>query len=412
MQAGDRHRSAGLTNIPPNWAELVALYGTPLAVYNIDYLRNQCRALKKAFDYCSIFYSLKCNYNPALLGVVTSEGLGVDVVSPNELKLCLTCGIPASKIVYVENNMTDDEMIGAVDAGVQLVIGSLSRLEKYSKLYPGTKIGLRINADIGAAQHARAFTAGPDSKFGVHSTQIADAIHIAAGAGVKIALAHQHIGSGWLDDDTFIEAASILINEASNFPDLEVLDFGGGFGVPYEPSDSPISLSKISTAVSALVRRFEREKNRKIRCYIEPGRFIVAESSTLLTTVHTIKSGSDGRTFLGTDSGFNQLLRPALYASHHEIVNLSNLEMGMERYDVCGNICESTDFFGRSVQLGRCKEGDIIAIMNYGAYGAAMASDYNLRPPPAEVFCENGICTLTRRRAGLADMLVTFFQTR
>jgi diaminopimelate decarboxylase len=396
------------TSLPTNWTALVAQYGTPLAVYNIDHIKKQCRAMRAAFPLYSIYYSLKSNYNPALLRVILDEGLGVDVVSPNELALSLAVGASGSQIVYVENNMTDSEMITAIAAGTQLVIGSLSRLQKYCHRRPNTRVGIRVNADIGASQHARAFTAGPTSKFGIHSKQIGTAIQIATVSGVTIDFLHQHIGSGWLDDDIFIESAEILLGEAKKFPDVVTVDFGGGFGVPYGSGDKPISLDKISGAVSELVSDFEGSIGRRINCAIEPGRYIVAEGVTLLTTVQAIKSGSDGRLFLGTDSGFNQLLRPALYGSLHEIINLNRRGADVALYDVCGNICESTDFFARSLTLPLCEEGDIIAIKNYGAYGAAMASNYNLRAAPAEVFVDNDIITLTRRRASLDDMLSTF----
>ena len=302
-------------------------------------------------------------------------------MSPNEVELALRCGASPDKIVYVENNMTDAEMALAVKHQVRLVVGSLSRLKKFAEAYPGASVGVRINADVGAAHHARTFTAGPESKFGIHHTSIDEAVAVANAYGVKINLVHQHIGSGWLERAAFLEAADILLAAAAKFPHLEHIDFGGGFGVPYKESDAPLDLPKMANDLKAHIENFEKRAGRSFRYALEPGRFIVAESAALLATVQDQKVGADGRVFLGLDTGFNHLMRPALYGSQHVILNLSRPEAPPARYDICGNICESTDFFARDRELPLTQEGDVLAILNYGAYGAAMSSAYNLRAP-------------------------------
>lgn len=395
-------------NIPPNWPELVARYGTPLAVCDVEFVRAQCRRLKSAFDFCGLFYSVKANYTPALVRVMVSEGLGVDAVSPNEVELALRCGAAPENIVYVENNMTDAEMAFAVERGVRLVVGSLSRLKKFAARYPDARVGVRINADVGGAHHARAFTAGPQSKFGIHVTQIPEALAIAATAGVRIDLVQQHIGSGWLDAGIFAEAVDIILREAARFPDLQTVDFGGGFGVAYTEGDRQLDIERMGAALRARTQAFQAELGRELRFALEPGRFLAAESMALLARVQDKKTGADGRVFLGLDTGFNHLMRPALYNSPHEIRNLSRPEGAPKAYDICGNICESTDFFARARELPETEEGDVVAIMNYGAYGAAMGSVYNLRAPAVEVFFEGGAHWLARRRAGLDDLLATF----
>ncbi len=394
--------------IPPNWPDLVARYGTPLAICDVAFVREQCRRLKAAFDFCDLFYSVKANYNPALVRLMASEGLGVDAVSPNEVELALRCGIAPSRVVYVENNMTDSEMDFAVERGVRLVIGSISRLKKFAVRYPGSSIGVRINADVGGAHHARAFTAGPQSKFGIHFTLIPEALAVARESGVRIDLVQQHIGSGWLDEAIFAEAADIILREAARFPDVETVDFGGGFGVPYSHGDHPLDVERMAAALRRRTEAFQAERGRAIRFALEPGRFLVAQSMALLATVQDKKIGSDGRVFLGLDTGFNHLMRPALYNSPHEIRNLTRTAGALRPYDICGNICESTDFFARARELPETEEGDVLAIMNYGAYGAAMGSLYNLRAPAAEMFVDGESQVLTRRRASLDDLLATF----
>jgi diaminopimelate decarboxylase len=395
-------------SIPAIWPDLVARYGTPLAICDVAAVRAQCRRLKAAFSFCDLFYSVKANYSPALVRIIAGEGLGVDAVSPGEVELALRCGVAARDIVYVENNMSDAEMEFAASRGVRLAIGSLSRLRKYAARFPGASVGVRINADVGGAHHARAFTAGPQSKFGIHTTAIPEALAIAREAQVRIDLVQQHIGSGWLDEAIFAEAADMILREAGRFPDLETVDFGGGFGVPYKAGDHPLDLERMGAVLKARAEAFQAELGRRLRFALEPGRFLVAGSMALLARVQDKKTGSDGRVFLGLDAGFNQLMRPALYNSPHEIRNLSRPDGAPTQYDICGNICESTDFFARGRALPATEEGDVLAIMNYGAYGAAMGSVYNLRAPAAEVFVEGERHWLTRRRASLDDLLATF----
>jgi diaminopimelate decarboxylase len=398
--------------LPPavgkHWRALIAEFGSPLAAYDVEIVRQKCRALKRGFSFTDPFFSVKANYNPALLQTILREGFGVDAVSPNEVELALRCGAAPDQIIYVENNMTDAEMVWAAEKGVRLALGSLSRLGKYARAYPGTKVGVRVNSDVGGAHHARTFTAGPDSKFGIHFTQAEAALDLAKQHGVKITLLQQHIGSGWLDESSFREAVEILLREARKFPDLDIIDFGGGFGVPYRPGEKPLSLDEMAQWLRKRLDAFEAEQGRIYAYAIEPGRFIVAESGVLIATVQDKKTGSDGREFLGLDTGFNHLMRPALYGSVHEIVNLSRPGAAPKRYDICGNICESTDFFARDRELPEAQEGDVLAILMYGAYGAAMSNAYNLRPQAPEVLIDGDRWELTRRRATFDDMMAGF----
>ncbi|MDX2277534.1 MAG: diaminopimelate decarboxylase [Hyphomonadaceae bacterium] len=395
-------------SVAQHWRALIAEFGSPLAAYDLETVRRQCRALKRAFSFCDPFFSVKANHNPALLQAILAEGFGVDAVSPNEAALALRCGAAPDQVIYVENNMTDAEMAWAAEKGVRLAIGSLSRLGKYARAYPRSKVGIRINADVGGAHHARTFTAGPDSKFGIHFTQAEAALDFAAQHGVKITLLQQHIGSGWLEESSFREAVEILLREAQKFPDLDIIDFGGGFGVPYRAGDKQLSLEEMAQWLRKRLDLFEAEQGRAYAYAIEPGRYIVAECGVLLATVQDKKSGSDGREFLGLDTGFNHLMRPALYGSVHEIVNLSRPDAPPKPYDICGNICESTDFFARGREIPEAQEGDVLAILHYGAYGAAMSNAYNLRPPAPEVLIDGDKFTLTRERASLDTLMAGY----
>jgi diaminopimelate decarboxylase len=403
-----RFPAAPPPSVVKHWRALMAQYGSPLAAYDVEIVRQRCRALKNAFGFCDPFFSVKANHNPALLQAILREGFGVDAVSPNEVALALRCGAAPDQIIYVENNMTDSEMALAAETGVRLALGSLSRLGKYARAFPGTKVGVRINSDVGGAHHARTFTAGPESKFGIHFTQVEAALDLARQHGVKISLLQQHIGSGWLDQSSFREAVEILLREARKFPDLDIIDFGGGFGVPYRAGEKPLSLEEMAQWLRQRLDAFEAEQGRHYAYAIEPGRFVVAECGVLLATVQDKKTGSDGREFLGLDTGFNHLMRPALYGSVHEIMNLTRPDAAPKRYDICGNICESTDFFARDRELPEAQEGDVLAILNYGAYGAAMSSVYNLRAPAPEVLIDGDRFTLTRERVLLDTLMAGY----
>ena len=345
-----------------------------------------------------------------------AEGFGIDAVSPNEVALAQRLRAPTARagdcidIFYVENNMTDEEMREAVGDGARLIVGSLSRLQRFCTEFPNRTVGIRINGDVGGSHHEHAFTAGPTSKFGIHYTQLAEALETARAAGVRIDTVHQHIGSGWLDREVFLEAADILLREAKQFPDLRCLDFGGGFGIPYRPEERPIDLSRVATELRKRVARFDVGRQRPVEIALEFGRYLVAESAIMLAHVNTVKLGSDGRSFLGLDTGLNHLIRPALYDAHHEILNASTQSGPEKPYDVCGNICESADFFARGRLMTETREGDVVAIMNVGAYGLAMGSNYNLRPLPAEVVLDRGQSILSRRRQTLTDLLNSFIQ--
>jgi len=388
---------------------LVSQHGSPLVVTSEAIIRERCQVLRSTFPSSHLNYAVKANYNPWLLKIVADEGFGVDAVSPNEVALALQVGVPAAQIYYIENNMTDDDMHQAVQQGVNLVVGSISRLEKYAQAYPNTKVWVRVNGDVGPAHHAKTFTAGPTSKFGIHHTDLASAQTVAAEYGVRITTLQQHIGSGWLEVEPFLEAMEVLLDLVKTMPEVKHLDFGGGFGVPYKPEQSHLDYEALGESFAARMAAFESETSRTFTTGFEPGRFIMAESAVLLATCNTRKIGADGRVFIGTDTGFNHLIRPAMYESYHHITNITQPSGAAESVDVCGNLCESSDFFARQRALPPVAEGDVLAISDVGAYGLVQGSPYNLRGFPAEVLVKtDGRTQLIRRRESLEDLLQGF----
>ncbi len=391
-----------------NWQKLVGKYSSPLVLVDAEIIRKRIQILKSNFPNCHFYYALKANFNPHIVKIIVNEGFGIDAVSPNEVELGLKLGIPAEKIVYNENNMTDDDMNYSVSKKINLTVGSLSRLEKYSQKYPNTEIGIRINGDIGAALHQKTYTAGPKSKFGIHYKHLEKALEIAKKNNVKITTAHQHIGSGWLNSEPFFEAVDILLAQAKKMPDVRKIDFGGGFGIPYKPNQSHIDYKILGQKFQEKIVNFTKKTGRNFKIAFEPGRFIVAESSVLLATVNTRKKNPDGKIFLGTDTGFNHLVRPAMYDSYHQILNLSRLKNPKEKVNICGNLCESSDFFAKDREIEKAEEGDILAIFDVGAYGLAQGSHYNLRGYPAEVLIDGNTEKIIRKRENFEDLMKTF----
>lgn len=383
-------------------------FGTPVFVYEEEKIRNQFQNLKKGISYQpkKILYATKANSNPCLLEILKKEGVGVDAVSVGEIALSLKVGFLPKDILFTGNNITDEEMDFAIEKGVLLNIDSLSRLEKFGKKYSGQKICLRINPDLGAGHHNHCITGGPKSKFGIWYSEVEKIKKIAKNYQLKIIGVHQHIGSQILESNKFLMAMKVLLKVALSFPNLEFIDFGGGFGVPYHPKEKPIDIKKLGKKISQCFSNFCREYGKKLTLIIEPGRYLVAEAGYLLVRVNTSKRNPNGRIFVGVDSGFNHLIRPVMYDSYHQIINISNPKGKLEKVNIVGNLCESGDQFAKERKINQVREGDLLVILTAGAYGFSMASWYNLRPRPAEVLVKSDkTFQLIRKRETIKDLI-------
>ncbi len=360
-------------------------FGTPTYVYDESAVRAQCRKLRTLLGALPVqlLYAMKANSNPALLRIIRDEDYGVDAVSPGEMLLALRLGWSPEQILFSANMMTDEEMDAAHGAGVLLNIGELSRLERYGQAYPCSRICVRLNPRHGAGHHAHVVTAGGKTKFGIPVEQIPDVLAVAARYRLTITGIHQHIGSGILDAAQFWAAISVLLEQVKHFPDLTFVNLGGGLGVPYRPGEASLDGDAFYAQVVEPLQRFA-EAHPGLSLRFEPGRFVVAPAGILLTTVNTVKAGSE-KVFAGTDTGMNHLVRPSLYDAYHQIDNLTHPDGAQQVYDVTGNICETGDVLARDRALPTVSEGDVLAIRDAGAYGMSMASTYNLRPLPAEV---------------------------
>lgn len=389
--------------------DLAERYATPLYVMEEDTIRSHYRELVANVKYpkLRIHYACKANTNMSILKVLHEEGSFIDTVSPGEIFLALKAGYSPEQILFTGNNVTDDEMRYAIEAGVLLNIDSLSQLRRYGKLNPGSQISLRINPDVGAGHHDHTITGGPDSKFGIYFSQAGEAKELARSHDLKVIGIHMHIGSGILDPAPFLMGMETLLTTAREFEyaELQFIDFGGGIGIPYRPEEERLDMADFGKKVGNTFKDWCDSYGRDLDLALEPGRYPVAEAGVLLTEVNTVKV-TPHRRFVGTDSGFNHLLRPTMYGSYHPI-SVGNKADHADTVltDVCGNICESGDLFARDRMLPEIEEGDLVAIHNAGAYGYAMSSNYNSRPRPAEVLVKDGESRLIRKRETLDDLL-------
>lgn len=395
-------------------AELIARYGSPLYVYDLDVVRARARALRDAVTYRPFqpLYAIKANSCPAIARVLVQEGFGVDAVSPGEVALALKLGVLPERVLYTENNMTDAEMVEAIHQGVMINCGSLDRLERVARA-GARRASVRFNPFIGDGAHEKICTAGPMTKFGVHYAQVDQVLAIEQATGMQVHGCHMHIGSGFLDAEAFVQACSVLLSVAARLPHLTFIDLGGGIGIPYRPDQQAMDVSALGQHVSQLMTTFCRSYGRPLELRLEPGRFPVAESGTLYTTVTSVKTNPDGadgkgRTFVGCDTGFNHLVRVAMYDAYHRIDNITRPDASSVTVDIVGNICESGDIFARDRTIPQPQVGDVLALRDAGAYGFAMASTYNTRPLPAEVVVEGGVARLARRRQTVEELLAAW----
>ena len=397
--------------------EIIKEYGSPLYVYNESILRQRCREMKNFITYpnFSVNYSTKANSNLELLKIVREEGLNADAMSPGEIYVLLAAGFKPEQIFYISNNVSAEEMKYAIEKGIILSADSLSQLELYGKLNPGRKVAVRFNPGVGAGHHEKVVTAGKKTKFGVNMDYISEVKEILKRYDLKLVGINQHIGSLFMEGKPYIEGVKSLLDIAKQFDDLEFVDLGGGFGIPYRKQEGQerLELKDFGSKLDQVLKDWVREYGKDITFKIEPGRYIVAECSVLLGTVHSIKNNY-GVTYAGTDIGFNVLARPVMYDSHHDIEVyregklLKSTESDKPVY-VVGNICESGDILAKDRMLPELKEGDILGIMDAGAYGYSMSSNYNNRLRPAEVLIrENGSISLIRRRDTLEDLMRNF----
>ncbi|WP_378187125.1 diaminopimelate decarboxylase [Aquimarina sp. W85] len=386
--------------------EIAEQFGNPVYVYDSAKIAEQYDRLANAFNkvkQVKFNYAVKALSNVSILKLMKSFGAGLDTVSIQEVRLGLHAGFAPENIIYTPNGVSLEEIESVSKMGVQINIDNLSILEQFGTKYPKTPVCIRINPHVMAGGNSNISVGHIDSKFGISVHQIPHVLRIVENTGMHVNGVHMHTGSDILDIEVFLYASQILFDTAKHFKDLDFIDFGSGFKVPYKPNDIETNIEELGQKLTKRFNAFCKEYGKDLTLGFEPGKFLVSEAGYFLTKVNVVKQ-TTSTVFAGVDSGFNHLIRPMLYNSHHEIINISNPN-GKERfYSVVGYICE-TDTFATNRRISEINEGDILAVKNAGAYCFTMSSNYNSRYRPAEVLWHNNSAHLIRKREVFDDLL-------
>ncbi|EGD33600.1 diaminopimelate decarboxylase [Capnocytophaga sp. oral taxon 338] len=385
---------------------IVHTFGNPVYVYDADKITSQYKRLTKAFDHVPslrINYAMKALSNVSILKLMRKLGAGLDTVSIQEVKLGLHAGFTPEQIIFTPNGVSIEEIEEAASLGVQLNIDNLSILEQFGSKHPNIPVCIRINPHVMAGGNSKISVGHIDSKFGISIHQIPHILRIVENTKMHINGIHMHTGSDILDIDVFLYAAEILFDTAKYFRELQFIDFGSGFKIPYKEGDVQTNIEELGEKLSNRFLEFCKLYGRNLTLAFEPGKFLVSEAGFFLVKVNVIKQ-TTSTVFAEIDSGFNHLIRPMFYGAIHFIENLSNPEGKKRFYSVVGYICE-TDTFASNRQIAEISEGDILCFRNAGAYCYTMASNYNSRPRPAEVLWIGGQAKLIRKAETFEDLL-------
>jgi diaminopimelate decarboxylase len=386
--------------------EAAGRFGTPLYVYHAEKIKEQYEKLCKAFKEVDVtfFYAAKALTNINILKYIKSTGCNIDCSSINEVKLALHAGFEPGSVLYTSNNISFDEIEEAKQLGVHINIDSISNLWKFGKKFGHSyPVGIRLRPNIMAGGNLKISTGHDESKFGVPLEDLTELLAVIKETGLHIRTLHIHTGSDIKDVEIFAKGIEVLFEITQHFPELEVIDLGGGFKVPYAKEEKGTDIELLGKKVKEEFEWYEEKYKRHLQVWFEPGKYLVSESGYFITKVNVLKQ-SGSITFAGVDSGLNHLIRPMFYGAFHEVENISNPLGEKKVYNVVGNICE-TDTFAENRLLPEIREGDLLVLRNAGAYCFEMSSHYNSRFKPAEVMIKDGITQLIRKRDGFNDLL-------
>jgi diaminopimelate decarboxylase len=381
-------------------------FGTPVYIYHAEKIAEQYQKLKDAFEQQDVlfFYASKALTNINVLRYVKSIGANVDCSSINEVKLALHAGFAPEKILYTSNGIAFEEIEEAKNLGVHINIDSLSNLEKFGKKFGHSyPVGIRLRPNILAGGNLKISTGHDKSKFGIPVDQFEKILDCIENNNLFIQGLHIHTGSEIRDVDVFVKGIEKLFEIIPHFKELEFVDLGGGFKVPYKAGDTETDINLLARKVKEAFANHPNPGNKHLQIWFEPGKFLVSEAGYFVTQVNVLKETSS-TIYAGVNTGFNHLIRPMFYNAYHRVENISNENGPQKKYTVVGNICE-TDTFAEDREINEIKEGDYLAFYNTGAYGFEMSSNYNSRLKPAEVLVKNGQPALIRRRDVFEDLL-------
>lgn len=393
--------------------DLVKQYGSPLFVINEDRVRENLRTYRAAFPDADMYYAAKANGNLAIMRILALDGAGADVFSGGELYLAILAGIERKKILFNGNSKTDAELTMAIETGVRVSVDSIDELRTLAALARGMgktiDVAFRVNPDVSATTHPKIATGLKSAKFGIPHEEVVEVYKEARDLdGVNPVGIHCHIGSQILDVTPFGHSTARMMDLVEKVSalgiDIEFVDIGSGLGIPYEKGVKVPTPKDLAAVVLPVFNERCAALGISPKLVLEPGRYIVGDAVVLLTTVNTMKAAA--KNFVGIDAGFNLLIRPAMYDSYHYVVVANKAtQKPAETYTIAGPICETGDIIAHDRELPTIEKGDTIAILDTGAYGFSMASQYNGRPRCAEVLVKDGACELVRKSEGIDDIL-------
>lgn len=387
--------------------EIADEFGTPVYVTDEARLRENYRRIHGAFSRymdTRIHYACKANTNLAILRVLEQEGAGIDAVSIGEVLTCLKAGYPRERIMYTGVNVSDRELREVSDLGVMINLDSRCEMERLAAIAPCSDVSFRITPGVGSGHSAKVTTGNKGAKFGIPLDQVIDTYARARDLGFNVRGIHAHIGSGGQSVEPFMDMMEVLVglvNEIAELGiDLEFIDMGGGIGVPYRPQEDEMDVDELAMNLTDMI--LEETDVRTL--VVEPGRYVVCDSTVLLTRVNDVKDTGVKR-YVGVDAGFNTLIRPAMYDSYHHVAIANRMGRACtDKYDVVGPICETGDYLAHDRALPDPRVGDIVAVYGAGAYGFSMSSRYNSRPLCAEVLVNDGKAELIREAETYEDL--------
>ncbi len=385
-------------------SNIITEVGIPVFITDKSILNKKVKNIRKAFDNnCLLYYALKANFNPMIIRLLKDAGIdGVETISPFEIDLAKKCGFKGNQILFTGNNCDNYELDYANKHNVVVNIGSISELQCYAEKYNGSEVSIRINPGFGDGEFKQIITGGEDSKFGIYHSQMEEALNIIKFNNLKLIGLHCHLGSGLYNTMNFAPMVDFMFKLGNQIENLRFIDLGGGFGVRYKPSDEEVDLSEFALVVDNYYKKYQNLQKNNIKIIFEPGKYLVAESTFLLTKITNIRLQGNKK-IVCVNTGFNHIIRPALYSSYHHVINLSNMGDLEEEVQLVGNICESTDIINNNTQVAKPEEGNVLAILTAGAYCSSMSSLYNLRPYASEVLIDDTNFKITRRRMDFED---------
>ena len=381
-------------------------FGTPTYVYDAEKIKSQYDRLINSFktvENLRINYAVKALSNVSILKYINSLGSGLDTVSIQEVMIGIKAGFPVEKIIYTPNGVSVEEIQRVAKMGVNINIDNLNVLEQFGSANPEIPICVRINPHVMAGGNSKISVGHIDSKFGISIHQIPLLLRIVKNTNIKVNGIHMHTGSDILDIEVFIHAAEILFQTASKFKDLEFIDFGSGFKVPYYNGDNETNIEELGEKLSKRFNEFCEDYGKKLTLAFEPGKFLVSEAGNFICSVNSIKQ-TTSTVFAQVDTGFNHFVRPMMYGSDHHIENISNPNDNERFYSVVGYICE-TDTFATNKRISKIFEGNILSFKNAGAYCFSMSSNYNSRFKPSEILFHKNKAFEIRKRETIDDLL-------